>query len=75
MGPGEDGLWASIAFLMKGPRVVGSGAVGIGSAADGGRVVGVQTWRSPPGTHHRGEELGGAWGSLCFPALFFLSFK
>ena len=43
--------------------MVGSGAVGIGFAADGGRVASVWTWSTPPGTHHRGG-LGGAWGSV-----------
>lgn len=67
MGSGEDGLWASIAFLMKGSCVVGSGAVGIGFAADGGgrwQVCG-------HGAHHlehiTGERLGGAWGSAFLP--------
>lgn len=47
--------------------------MGFGSAADGGRVVAVQTWRAPPGTHHGGGA-GRGPGVFVLPCPFLSKF-
>ena len=72
------GIWGGWAlgqhcFPLKGSCMVGSGAVGIGFAADGGWGAGVRTWSTLPGAYHLEHITGEGWegpGGLCFPATF-----